>query len=340
MTLTVVQGGYAELRERWSRLARSQRASGAPFTAPEFGEVWWSVFGPTHCGELELLGLEDGRGELAGMIPLLRCSEDAPEGAVFGFAGDHEISDYLGLSAADGREREVVAALFEHFDQRGAVSADLRGLAPGSPWPELIAAEGAARGWTVELSDEAVCPVVDISGGWEAYLGRLRSRDRREVRRKLRGLRQLRGAVSFAAFDEPAEITERLPLFMAMMAESRGDKAAFLTEQMQAFFGDLTESLAAAGWARMYLMSISGDPAAMVLCFVVGDELLLYNSGYDPRFRELSAGLASKVLCIRDAVERGLTRVNFLRGDEPYKFELGGEPAIVRRAQLRRREAS
>ncbi len=338
MTLTVVRGGYAELRERWSRLTRSQRPFGVPFTAPEFGEVWWSVFGPNHCGELELLGLEDRAGELAGMIPLLRCREDAPEGAAFGFAGDHEISDYLGLSAADGREPEVVSALFDHFDQRDAFSADLRGLAPGSLWPELIASEGAARGWSVQLSDEAVCPVVDISGGWDAYLARLRSRDRREVRRKLRGLRQLRGAVSFTSFDEPAAITERLPRFMSMMAESRGDKAAFLTDQMQSFFSDLTQSLAAAGWARLYLMSISGDPAAMVLCFVVADELLLYNSGYDPRFRDLSAGLASKVLCIRDAVERGLTRVNFLRGDEPYKFELGGEPAMVRRAQLRRRE--
>ena len=340
MTLTVVRGGYAELREQWSRLTRAQPASGAPFTTPEFGEVWWRVFGSSHCGELELLGLQDGAGEMAGMIPLLHCSEDAAAGSVFGFAGDHEISDYLGLSAAEGREADVVAALFDHFDEHDAGSADLRGLAPGSPWPDLIAAQGADRGWHVDLSDEAVCPVVDIRGGWEAYLGRLRSRDRREVRRKLRALRQLRGAVSFAAFDEQHEISERLPLFMEMMADSRGDKAAFLTEQMQTFFSKLTESLAAAGWLRLYLMSISGEPAAMVLCFVVGDELLLYNSGYDPRFRDLSAGLGSKVLCIRHAVEHGLARVNFLRGDEPYKFELGGEPAIVRRALLRRREAS
>lgn len=340
MTLTVVRGGYAELREQWSRLAKAQPASGAPFTTPEFGEVWWRVFGSSHCGELELLGLQDGAGELAGMIPLLHCTEDAAAGSVFGFAGDHEISDYLGLCAAEGREADVVAALLDHLDEHEADSADLRGLPPGSPWPELIAAQGADRGWSVDLSDEAVCPVVDISGGWDVYLGRLRSRDRREVRRKLRALRQLRGAVSFAAFDEQDEINERLPLFMEMMADSRGDKAAFLTEQMQTFFSRLTESLAAAGWVRLYLMSISGEPAAMVLCFVVGDELLLYNSGYDPRFRDLSAGLASKVLCIRDAVERGLGRVNFLRGDEPYKFELGGEPAIVRRVLLRRGEAS
>lgn len=74
----------------------------------------------------------------------------------------------------------------------------------------------------------------------------------------------------------------------------------------------------------------------MVLCFVARNQLLLYNSGYAPKFRELSAGLASKALCIRDAVERGMSSVNFLRGDEAYKYELGGRDAVVRTLRLRR----
>ena len=86
-------------------------------------------------------------------------------------------------------------------------------------------------------------------------------------------------------------------------------------------------------------MSVSGEAAAMVLCFVARNQLLLYNSGYSPKFRDLSAGLASKVLCIRDAVERGMSSVNFLRGDEPYKYELGGRDAVVRRIQLTREVA-
>ena len=124
-----------------------------------------------------------------------------------------------------------------------------------------------------------------------------------------------------------------------MMADSRGDKAVFLTDEMRFFFERLSASLSEAGWLRLYVMSVSGEAAAMVLCFVSQNQLLLYNSGYSPKFRDLSAGLASKVLCIRDAVERGMSSVNFLRGDEPYKYELGGRDAVVRRILLSR-EAS
>ena len=50
-------------------------------------------------------------------------------------------------------------------------------------------------------------------------------------------------------------------------------------------------------------------------------------------------GLASKVFVVRDAIERGLARVDFLRGEEPYKFQLGAKPAPVTRLELRRAPA-
>ena len=121
-----------------------------------------------------------------------------------------------------------------------------------------------------------------------------------------------------------------------MMSGSRGDKAAFLTEPMERFFLTLGEAMAAHGWLRLHRLHISGEPAAMVLCWETQDELLLYNSGFDARFRELNAGLASKVLCLREAAERGVRYVNFLRGEEPYKFELGGRPRAVQRLQIQR----
>lgn len=330
MSLTVVQGGFAELGDRWNELCRSAEAM--PFSTPQFGEAWWSVFGESGQGEVELLGLENGTGELVGLAPLKRA------GTHWSFAGDHEVSDYLGPVAMRGQESAVATAVLNRLEAAGASSAEFRGIEPGSEWVRALGV-AAERGWEVEVADEAVCPTVEIGGGWEAYLSSLRSRDRREVRRKLRPLRQLRGAVSFEALESAAAVGERLPEFMEMMAESRGDKAVFLTDEMRAFFERLSWSLSEAGWLRLYVMSVSGEAAAMVLCFVARNELLLYNSGYAPKFRDMSAGLASKVLCIRDAVERGMTSVNFLRGDEPYKYELGGRDAVVSMMRLQRRGA-
>ncbi len=331
MSLTVVRGGFAELGERWAELSRAAQAM--PFSTPEFGQAWWSVFGESSEAEVELLGLQNGSGDLVALAPLKHCASR------WSFAGDHEVSDYLGPAAINGYESSLASAVLDRLEEAGAASAEFRGLEPGSRWVDAFEV-ASQRGWQVDVADEAVCPTVDIAGGWERYLAELRSRDRREVRRKLRPLRQLRGAVAFESLESPTEVAGRLPELMAMMADSRGDKAVFLTEEMRTFFDRLTASLSAAGLLRLYVMSISGEAAAMVLCFVARNQLLLYNSGYDPKFRDISAGLGSKVMCIRDAVERGMSSVNFLRGDEPYKYELGGRNAVVRRMRLSREGAS
>ncbi len=330
MSLTVVRGGFDELGERWDGLCQTVDAT--PFSTPQFAQAWWSVFGGRASTQLELIGLENGAGELVGLAPLKRDSTH------WTFAGDHEVSDYLGPVAANGHHGALVAAVLDRLDAEAARSAEFRGIEPGSFWVDQFAV-AAERGWRVEVDSEAVCPTVDISEGWDAYLGALRSRDRREVRRKLRPLRQLGAAVEFEAVESPDAVAAQMPQFFAMMAESRGDKAVFLTDDMRAFFSRLSATLAEAGRLRLYMMTVSGESAAMVLCFVARNQLLLYNSGYAPKFRELSVGLASKVLCIRDAVERSMSSVNFLRGDEPYKYELGGQNAVVQRLRLFREAA-
>jgi CelD/BcsL family acetyltransferase involved in cellulose biosynthesis len=41
-------------------------------------------------------------------------------------------------------------------------------------------------------------------------------------------------------------------------------------------------------------------------------------------------------LCIRDAVEAGLPFFDFLRGDEPYKYDLGGKDYPLYRMVVKR----
>jgi hypothetical protein len=36
-------------------------------------------------------------------------------------------------------------------------------------------------------------------------------------------------------------------------------------------------------------------------------------------------GLLSKVLCLKDSIQRGRRRWSFLKGAELYKYQLGGE---------------
>ena len=60
----------------------------------------------------------------------------------------------------------------------------------------------------------------------------------------------------------------------------------------------------------------------------------LYNSALDPAYRSLSVGVISKVLHIKDSIERGMRRFDFLKGDERYKYHLGGQEVQLRRCRI------
>jgi CelD/BcsL family acetyltransferase involved in cellulose biosynthesis len=94
--------------------------------------------------------------------------------------------------------------------------------------------------------------------------------------------------------------------------------------------------MAAEGLGCLYMMEMDGRRVASVFCFDCGDELALYNSGYDPNYAHLSVGLLSKALCLGNAIERGKRRLDFLRGDEPYKYDLGGKDLEVYRCLIER----
>jgi len=68
-----------------------------------------------------------------------------------------------------------------------------------------------------------------------------------------------------------------------------------------------------AGLLRLGLLELNAIPVATAMYFDHNDTVFLYNNGYDPQYSFLSVGLISKVLCIKDSIERGRRKFDFLR---------------------------
>ena len=109
-----------------------------------------------------------------------------------------------------------------------------------------------------------------------------------------------------------------------------------MTDEMQSFFRALTTEFVGLGIVKLYFMEIDGTKISATLCFDYENTLYLYNSGYDPSFSYLSVGLLLKSLCIRDALESGKAVFDFLRGDEPYKYDLGGQDTSIYKLTITR----
>ena len=83
-------------------------------------------------------------------------------------------------------------------------------------------------------------------------------------------------------------------------------------------------------------MEVGGARTSATLCFDYNNDIYLYNSAYDPAYSSLSVSLLLKVFNIRDAINNGKKRFDFLSGNEPYKYDLGGQDVPLYRCVITR----
>jgi CelD/BcsL family acetyltransferase involved in cellulose biosynthesis len=183
---------------------------------------------------------------------------------------------------------------------------------------------GALRdaGYDVHADRLVTAPRVTLPRTFDAYVQSLGKKERHELRRKLRRLQAgRRVAFRFAADGERAAVFER---FVALHRRSRGEKAEFMTDEVERFFRDVAEAMAARGWLRLGVLNANGEDAAVLFGLAYEGTLSLYNAAYDPALAAVSVGIASHAYAIRAAIDEGLGTYDLLRGDEPYKYDLGG----------------
>lgn len=297
------------------------------FLSPTWLRAWWEEFADRR--ELVLLSVRKD-GKLVGVAPLMR------EGERITFAGDTEICDYMDVIAAPGAEEACLAALLRSLSEEPWDELVLWGVPHYSPTLKALAAVAPVFNLTVDVQPEDVCPRVSLPGSWEEYLAGLGKKDRHELRRKLRRLSD-GGQVEIESLSAPADVAAALDDFLRLHGAARADKAAFMTPRMAKFFRRIVTALAQEGLVEMIFLTLNRVRVAAVLCFRGEGELLLYNSGYDPAYAGLSVGLLSKALALQRAIDEGYRTFDFLRGAEPYKYDLGATNLDVYRCIVRRR---
>lgn len=309
----ITSESFESFEPEWSALhARVPGAS--PFLHPAFRRSWLNVFGEGVRPVFLSVRVGD---ELVGAVALEIDRDEARE------LGDHNVCDYAGPLALPGHEAAVASGLLEWLREDLTPALRTWGMPADSPLVPALSAATEAGGWSFEQAHEAVCPGVDLGGDFEAYVASLSKKDRHELRRKMRNF-EAAGRVEFASVGEPDAVVGGLEALFHLMRISRGDKDEFLTGRMEEFFRELGRTFGALGMARLSTLSLDGTPVAMTLAFEDDRATYLYNSGYDPAYGHLSVGLVGKAYAIRDSIERGKTRFDFLRGEEEYKRRLGG----------------
>lgn len=296
------------------------------FLHPVWLRTWLAEFG-SSC---EPLVLTCGEGELAGVAPFMRIDDRIT------FIGDPSICDFMDLLVDPAHADVAYDSLWRQLHAEDWAELELWGLRASSPTRERIKQYASQHACEVEEELEAVAPRLTLPASWDDYLASLNKKDRHELRRKIRRLFQSGGNVELEVLSAQEEVVAAMDDFLELHTRSRQDKTEFMTPEMAAFFRRMASAMSAQGLIRLFMLRINGKPGASVLCFEAGTCLYMYNSGYDPEFSSLSVGLVSKALCAQWAIENGRSALDFLRGNEPYKYDLGAHDQPIYTLRLSR----
>lgn len=181
-----------------------------------------------------------------------------------------------------------------------------------------------------QISPQEVAPYIDLPPTWETYLESLPRVKRKELKRKIRRLEEEK---AFKLCDESSVETD-FEDFIRLHRLSDPAKNQFMTEPMKQFFRDIMKATHEPWQMHLCLMTIEGKRVAAVLAFYNHDQVLFYNSGYDPEFNYYSVGLILKAFNLKYAIEKGLKRADWLRGNERYKYDLGSKDMQLYRIEI------
>jgi CelD/BcsL family acetyltransferase involved in cellulose biosynthesis len=172
----------------------------------------------------------------------------------------------------------------------------------------------------------------------DAYLATLGKKQRHEIRRKVRraeGVGEVHlqdSADPLADLEAFIQLHQKRWTILGLFPDTPGG------EQSRVFARRLFELNGADGPLRLTFLSVGERQVAASIHFETEDGYLWYNAGIDPDARDLSPGVLMVYSYVQRALAAGKQRIDFLRGDEPYKYDWGAVDEPIQRILVRRRD--
>jgi CelD/BcsL family acetyltransferase involved in cellulose biosynthesis len=308
---------------QWQALFAADRRA-TPFQSPDWLLPWAESF--AEQGTLRVIVLWDG-ARAVSCWPLRQLDRDGRRRLSWLGEG---LSDYLDvLTAADAGERalELAWAALREIEA-DAHQVELGALPERSP---LLRAESAC--WSIGA--DGVCPRLEPgsdAGAFERTLPPWLARNLRNSERRL----GLRGALTWQVAQR-ANAGLLLQEFFELHAarwRSRAEAGVLDHPSVQAFHRAAAPRLIARGLLELQVASWAGRAVAASYT-LVRRHAYLYLNGFDPSIEGVSLGSLLIGRIIRRAIAEGRRRIDFLRGQEAYKYAWG---AIDTRSYVLRRE--
>ncbi|NOZ55684.1 MAG: GNAT family N-acetyltransferase [Calditrichaeota bacterium] len=312
--------GFQALAKDWNRvLERSY--SPEIFRTWEWQYAWWQTFGQEL--DLRIFAVQEG-AEIVAVAPLyvrrVSLAGLRTVNVVRLIADDVIGSDFLDWLVPQEAELALVGELVDSIlaDFDGNVVFDFRDVAADSVVARRVLPALAERGLVSRQMFRYLCPYLELPGTFEQFMRNLGSSTRESLRRKARKLEREHDVQLVLGGDQVAaeDALRALWDLHERRWQGRGEDSC----QRPGFkdFHDRLLTLLRRN-VLLYLLRVDGRFVAGQYNFRFLDRIYQYQSGFDPDTAELSPGTVLMLKVLEDAVARGASRFELLRGDESYK---------------------
>jgi CelD/BcsL family acetyltransferase involved in cellulose biosynthesis len=313
----------APLQGQWNALV--ERAPNVTiFSTWEWQSTWWKHYGGND--QLRVLAAFES-DRVVGLLPLYQTRRrlapalSSREIRLLGAGGDTS-PDYLGAVVDRGCERAAAAALAGALLERRSTwdVLNLTDMTSGVFLESLT--EGLqATGVQARVSPCSIIQIAHLPDTWQEYLAAMHH-DRRA-----RVLRLRRGAVrkldaQFRPPQNEAEVRAAVEDLISLHCkrwDSKDEPGAFRSASYVSFHREVIEKCHLQNWVRLYRLEVAGNTAAVLYCYRYRDEVLYFQSGFDPDLKQFSLGQVLIGLAIESAIGEGSKVFDLLKGEHPYK---------------------
>lgn len=331
MSLRIEQVGHVEqlsesILRQWERLPLP-----SPMQSPAWLLTWWEVFGKASQDELRLLLILEG-DRLVGLAPWYLSHGflgPAPLGNLcLRFLGDGQTcSDHASVITERGYESQVAACLAEWLQREagcGWHALQLEAVDDDDQQIQQLLACLSDTGLVMHHSNTSGCWSVELPETWAEYLGQLSKNHRKRCRRwERKYFNSQQAQIRVIEADELNRGWDRLAELNRQRREQKGDRSVFADPDFHQFHLQALASLVPRRQANLRELVIEGEVVAAEYVLCDAETVFCYQSGMQAGDHPDGYGNLSILALIRDAVQHGYRRIDFLRGDEDYKHHWG-----------------
>jgi CelD/BcsL family acetyltransferase involved in cellulose biosynthesis len=237
-----------------------------------------------------------------------------------------EDSDNLDFPILPDHESEVMRALVDYLCS-GKIQWDLcefNTLPSASPGGSQLLRRLEEIGWTRVVFEDR-CSSISLPESWEAYLNQLSSKERGKIRYYTQRLEK-KYCVRLYKCTEPSELPVRLNDLFDLHGKRwklKGREGTFALAARRQFYSDMSFLFLKRNWLEFWFLELNGKPVATQFGFRYRDTVFALQEGFDPEFALDSVGYVLRALVLRQLIEQGVRRYDFLGGRNLSKERWG-----------------